>query len=294
MIKRSNITWTDYSGGDANFVIRGRTAGDCEVSPGCANCYAGTILRRNSRTPEQTTYYPDKLARLARWQPLDADVSAYRRGRGSRPMVFVCDMGDLFHEAVPDWFILDALGAMAYRGDVDWQVLTKRPARMADIVRMYGGWPANVWAGTTVEDQARADERIPLLLQVPARVRFLSCEPLLGPVTFRPYALTKRPCPVCCAEDALGESRGTQSHPINCGWRHDTGQGGSGIDWVIGGGESGPRRRAFDVTWARVLRDQCQAAGVAFFYKQGTALRPGQDNFLDGRLWQQFPRGGGK
>lgn len=288
MIKRSNITWTDYSGGDANFVIRGRTAGDCEVSPGCANCYAGAILRRNSRTPEQTTYYPDKLARLARWQPLDADVTTYRRGRGSRPMVFVCDMGDLFHEAVPDWFILDALGAMAYRGDVDWQVLTKRPARMADIVRMYGGWPANVWAGVTVEDQTRADERIPLLLKVPAQVRLLSCEPLLGPLdlTHIPY-------------------QGDTAYLLDV-LRGEYGNGNGGtpfcfgmsslkpVNWVIVGGESGPRRRAFDVTWARVLRDQCQAAGVAFFYKQGTALRPGQDNFLDGRLWQQFPRGGGK
>lgn len=249
-VKRSNISWTDYSGGDANFVIRGRVAGDCEVSPGCAHCYAGAILRRNSRTSERTAYYPDKLARLARTVFVPGETP-YRRGVHARPTVFVCDMGDLFHEAVPDWFILDALGVMAYRDNIDWQVLTKRPVRMVEMVRMYGGWPANVWAGVTVEDQARADERIPLLAQVPAVVRFLSMEPLLGPV----YRIPE------------------------------------GVNWIIVGGESGPKRRPFGKSWAGYVRDWCVQRGVPFFYKQGAALRPGQDTLLDGRLWQQYPDG---
>lgn len=260
-MKRSNITWTDWSGGDANFVIRGRTAGDCEVSPGCAHCYAGAILRRNGQTPEHTTVYPDKLARLARWQPVEAGTP-YRRGAGSRPLVFVCDMGDLFHDAVPGGFIRDALDMMEQRADVDWQVLTKRPESMAEIARKRKDWPVNVWAGVTVENQRTADERIPLLLQVPSRVRFLSMEPLLGAEDIRPYLPNL-------------EIGGAEFEP----W----------INWVIVGGESGPKRRPFSLDWARDLRDQCHAAGVAFFFKQGSGLRPGTGDVLDGQTYKQFP-----
>jgi protein gp37 len=261
-VPRSKIAWTDYSGGDANFVLRGRAAGDCEVSPGCANCYAGAILRRSELTPKRTTVFPGKLGRLARvkFVPL---LEPFRRGPGSRPLVFVCDMGDLFHEAVPDNVIFDALDMMTERADVDWQVLTKRPARMAALAHAYPDWPANVWTGVTVENQKAADERIPLMLQVPAAVRFLSCEPLLNLIDIRGF---------------LGGY---------CSWE-STGNGPF-VNWVIVGGESGPKRRPFDVDWARSLRDQCAAAGVPFFYKQGSALRPGLDDVLDGRTYKAFP-----
>ena len=250
--KRSSISWCDYSGSDANFVIRGRTAGDCEVSPGCANCYAGAILRRSGQTPEVTTTYPDKLARLARWKFTSVwDTEPYRRGHGSRPLVFVCDMGDLFHPNVPDTFIEQALDVMAARSDVDWQVLTKRAERMAEIGQALG-WPSNVWAMVTVENQKAADERIPYLLQVPARVRGLSCEPLLEPLDLS-----------------------------NWFWCN--------VSWIIVGGESGPKRRPFDVRWAGTLRHQCERAGVAFFFKQAGGRFPGMDATLDGKTIQEFP-----
>lgn len=253
-VPRSKITWTDFSGGDANFVLRGRAAGDCEASAGCANCYAAAILRRSGQTPEHTTWNGDKLLRLtrAKFEPGD---TPFRRGPGSKPLVFVCDMGDLLHDAVPTTFILQALFMMADRQDVEWQVLTKRAERLAYIGERYF-WPANVWAGVSVENQQAADERIPLLVKVPARVRFLSCEPLLGPVQLYPHM----------------------------------GITGGGIKWVIVGGESGPKRRRFDPAWARNILEACRYAyRVAFFYKQSGGLQPGTDAELDGVVYHQFP-----
>ncbi len=256
-VPRSKISWTDWSSGDANFVIRGRASGDCEVSPGCANCYAGAILRRNGMTPEHTTVYPDKLARLRRAK-FEPGETPFRRGPGSRPLVFVADMGDLFHAAVPHLFIEEAFDVMGERVDVDWQVLTKRPERMVHFAEHYG-WPANVWAGVSVENQAMADERIPLLLQVPARVRFLSMEPLLERVDLRRT----------CARSLV--------------W--------TGPHWIIVGGESGAKRRPFDVDWARDVRDVCRRYDLRFFYKQGAGRFPGQDDLLDGRTHKEFPNG---
>lgn len=276
-VPRSKITWTDYSGGPANFVLRGRSAGDCEVSPGCANCYAGAILRRSGATSAHTTWSDAKLRQLAHTKFLSGEMP-FRRGPGSTPLVFVCDMGDLFHEAVPTTFILMALHAMADRPDVDWQVLTKRPRRMAYIGSEYF-WPSNVWAGTSVENRAMAAERIPWLLEVPAKVRFLSMEPLLERVDLRSVVVADER-----ELNALtGEGQWTVQHIAV------SPEPGASVNWVIVGGESGPKRRPFDSAWARTLRDQCQAAGVAFFYKQGSARFPGQDDQLDGRTWKEFP-----
>lgn len=262
MVPRSRIGWTDFSGGDANFVLRGRAAGDCEVSPGCANCYAGEILRRSGATGERTSWSEKKLNRLARAK-FEAGDAPFRRGPGSRPLVFVCDMGDLFHEAVPMSFIVAALNVMAARSDVDWQVLTKRAQRMSFVADCYG-WPQNVWAGVTAENEAAAVERIQLLRLVGAKVRFVSCEPLLGPVDLSEYL----------PDDSIG---GVEFEA----WIH----------WVIVGGESGRKRRAFDVAWARELREQCRASGTAFFFKQGSDLRPGRDDLLDGVSVKEFPQG---
>ncbi len=269
-VPRSKISWTDFSGGDANFVLRGRAAGDCEVSPGCANCYAGAILRRSGLTPEHTTFNPDKLRRLAA-KRFESRGDLFRRGFGARPLVFVCDMGDLFHESIDLNIINVAIETFAMREDVDWQVLTKRPARMAELAAKRGQWPGNVWAGTTVENQRMADERIPLLLQVPAKVRFLSCEPLLGPIDID-AAMYPEPR---WGMNAFGHTDGFGYEAL--------------LQWVIVGGESGPKLRPFDVAWARSLRDQCYTAGVPFFLKQGSALRPGQDDVLDGQTWKQIP-----
>lgn len=178
-MKRSEISWTDYSGGNANFVLRGKRRGDCEISPGCLNCYAHALRQRNPKaTPDETTYSEAKLTALVK-SKLKENGSPYRRGPGSKPMVFVVDMGDLFHANIPDDFILEAIKGMGHRPDIDFQILTKRVERMASLL---GGVPDNVWLGVTIEDQRRGDERLPYLRQVKAKVRYVSIEPMLESV----------------------------------------------------------------------------------------------------------------
>jgi protein gp37 len=195
--------------------------------------------------------------------------------------VFVNSMSDLFHEALPDEAIDRVFGAMICAPWHTFQVLTKRPARMRDYLSKTRGpenvltrilstgrempkpkgwrapegspWPyRNVWLGVSVEDQATADERIPLLLQTPAAVRFISYEPALGGLDIAGF-LT----PWCWRESDGHTDRGPCA-PTR-------------LDWVIVGGESGPGARPFDVAWARSVVAQCKAAGVAAFYKQGGA-----------------------
>jgi protein gp37 len=178
--------------------------------------------------------------------------------------IFVNSMSDLFHEAVPDQFICDVFTVMQQAHWHTFQVLTKRPERMADLLsRFHGARPfaeryPNVWCGASVEHQAAADERIPRLLRVPARIRFLSCEPLLGPVILQgdgeydnPHAMRSR----SYLRGVTGDER---------------------IHWLIVGGESGHGARPMHPDWARSLRDQAQAADVAFFFKQWGAWAPGQ------------------
>jgi protein gp37 len=178
--------------------------------------------------------------------------------------IFVNSMSDLFHEAVPDHFILEVFAMMERCPQHVFQVLTKRTERMADWTCKHRDWIeyaagegeylrryGHVWCGTSVEHQEAADARIPWLLRVPARVRFLSCEPLLGPITFRPRAES--------AADMLRlMETGEASQPTML----------RGIHWLICGGESGHGARPMGSDWARSLRDQCQAAGVSYFFKQ--------------------------
>jgi protein gp37 len=180
-----------------------------------------------------------------------------RKRKPSR--IFVNSMSDLFHEDVPDDFIRAVWCTMFDTPQHTYQILTKRPRRMLEYLLprlSIGGIIAkpldNVWLGVSVEDQARADERIPLLLQTPAAVRWISAEPLIGPVD-----LTRL---VGGQLDALAGDRKTSAGEIFAG--------GHGLDWVVVGGESGPGARPFYIEWARSLRDQCRAAGVPYFLKQ--------------------------
>jgi len=253
-VHRSKIGWTDFSGGDANFVI-----GCTPVSEGCANCYAEAIIGgRQGRDFSQVRLYPEKLTRLRRVRFNDGGES-FRRGPGSKPMVFVVDLGDLFHDDVTTAFIWAVLDTMWYRKDVTWQILTKRPRRALAFQQFFEAvystspWSENIWLGFTGENQRRFDERAAPFEQISASVRFVSIEPALERVVLG---------------DALD-------------W----------LDWVIIGAESGPNRRDFDLDWARSGRDECAAAGVPFFYKQGSHLWPGRDDILDGQQWKQFPNG---
>lgn len=237
--------------------------------------------------------------------------------RWKRPRkIFVNSMSDLFHEKVPDEWIDRIFAVMALSPQHIFQVLTKRPERMreyltahttdwetghacgriAEIIetmrrddRPIGPlphlepgapwWPlANVWLGVSCEDQATADERIPLLLDTPAAVRFISAEPLLGPIDLTRWTRIawqcsycraffagayKRVCPDCGRELGL-----TGSHAFNGRHTHRGSDIGSGLDWIIVGGESGPQARPFWIDWARSIIAQCKTAGVSCFVKQ--------------------------
>jgi protein gp37 len=163
-------------------------------------------------------------------------------------------MGDLFHEKVEDATINNVLSTMAV---VDWHwylVLTKRAARMQATLQAshLARWLPHVGFGVSVECQSRGDERVPLLLDTPAALRFISCEPLLGPVDLRPWL--------------------------------------EQIDWVIAGGETGPMARKTKEEWVRSLRDQCNLAGKPFFFKQwATRPREPKQHLIDGQEWRQLP-----
>lgn len=166
-------------------------------------------------------------------------------------------MSDLFHRDIPADYLRQIWDVMLKADQHIYQVLTKRPHRAAKVIADLGlELPPHIWIGTSVENQVFADNRIPALLSIPAQVRFLSCEPLLSAIDLDLWPFGR--------------------------W--------GAISWLICGGESGPQRRPFELDWARNLRDQCVAVGVPYYFKQGSALRPGQDRELDGRTWDEMPQ----
>lgn len=214
MADKSSIEWTESTWNPVT--------GCTEVSAGCDNCYARTFAERwrgvEGHPYEQgfdVRFWPERLDQPTRW---------------TRPrMIFVNSMSDLFQEQVPHAYVARVFESMAAAPQHTFQVLTKRPGRMASLVRQVQEEPLeNVWLGTSIEFD-RFSWRADRLRETPAAVRFLSLEPLLGPLP---------------------------SLDLN------------GIDWVIVGGESGHGARAMDIEWVRDLRDRCAEAGVAFFFKQ--------------------------
>jgi len=236
MGQTTGIAWTD---GTANFWW-----GCQRVSPGCEHCYAETlaVTRRKLKVwgPPSTT---ERVRMKGIWRDV-AKWNAEAAAAGVRKRVFVSSMADVFedHPQIAPWRA-EALALLESCTSLDVQLLTKRPQNIRAMVppAWLTSWPAHVWAGTTVEDRRRAAERIPHLLDVPARVRFLSCEPLLEDLDLRPW-LTRKP--------VLGvpASRGVQ--------------------WVIVGGESGSDARQFGVSWAEGIIAQCRDARVPCFMKQ--------------------------
>ncbi|CAL8981560.1 hypothetical protein RHODGE_RHODGE_02815 [Rhodoplanes serenus] len=276
----SKIEWTGRS--DWN-PIRGCT----RVSEGCRNCYAERMAGRFSEPgmwghgiAERTPAGARWTGRVAvQWDRLDLPM------RWRKPaLIFASSTADWFHAALT----LDEIAtlyAMAVSATVEHghtiQILTKRAARMRELLNSDEFWrvvarrrcdwawsafhydaaspPTRIWLGISAEDQRCADERIPHLLATPAAVRFVSCEPLLGPINLRSVgglnAIADRDDRL---DHAIGRSPSTDGAPVS----------GSGLDWVIVGGESGPQARPMHPDWARDLRDQCAAAGVPFFFKQ--------------------------
>lgn len=256
MAQQTGIEWTDMSSNPIRAVRKsdGKRGHACvHASPGCLHCYSerwngwrGTGLKFNAPALKQVDIILDykELTRMCR-------IPAGKK-------CFVCDMTDLFGPFVPDKYIIEVFRAMSTNAGAVYQVLTKRPGRMASWTNQYypGGLPPNIWCGASVEDQKWANERIPLLLRVPARVRFLSCEPLLGPLDLSHYLIDDW--------TRIGDDVHWHEHPP--------------IHWLIAGGESGHGARPMHPDWARSLRDQCAAAGVPFFFKQWGEYEPYEED----------------
>jgi protein gp37 len=290
---KTSIEWTD--------TVWNPVTGCSHVSEGCRNCYAERFMHRwrkdhkpwtAQNATHNVTIHAERLEQPLHWR-------TPRR-------VFVNSMSDLFHEAVPDEFIDRLFAVMTLAAHHKFQILTKRPERMKKYLEAdsrgrisgqadpmcesmdewylrvttihdpkYKRWPLpNVWLGVSVENQETADERIPLLLQTPAAVRFVSVEPMLGPVDLQRIARKAR-----CDDWTYFDGALTGFCASKGGGTY-----GNRLDWVIVGGESGPKARPMHLNWARSVRDQCKAAGVPYFHKQNGEFVEAY-RFYDHRQW---------
>lgn len=295
MANKTKIQWTEETWNPI--------AGCSVVSPGCTNCYAmrrtAPRLSKNPATPHyHGTVKPSKGGYV--WTGkigIAGDTAFLKPLRTRKPtMFFVNSMSDLFHENVPDEVIDRVFAVMALTPQHTYQVLTKRSARMREYLRAeWFGFRmrnamqllrpspfietalplSNVWLGVSVEDQARANERIPDLLATPSAIRFISAEPLLGPVDLENF---------CDGFKFIDALRGNWWHE-NPEGNNPVSRGHEKLDWVIVGGESGKGARPMDPDWARSIRNQCAAAGVPFFFKQWGAYLPAGQMMADGRQW---------
>ena len=264
--------------------------GCTKVSDACTNCYAADWAKRFG-----TEWGPKARRRFFsadKWrEPLKWNRQAEREGVRAR--VFCASMADVFEQLRKGHPDCDALfnareqlwDLIEHTPWLDWLLLTKRPENVRTMVPpVWWGqkFPANVWLGTTVENQEQADARIPCLLQAKAAVRFLSCEPLLGPVdlcrvAFKGNGLDQHHADYRCRWiDALGGAEFTGD--LNGDVDVETNR----IDWVITGGESGSKARISHPEWFRSLRDQCNTAGVPFFFKQWGNWAPEADHYQPG------------
>lgn len=243
-MKNSAIEWTHHT---FNPWI-----GCTQVSPACDLCYAMVMMDHRYHRVEWGAGKRRIRTTAEYWrQPLRWNRAAARAG--VRERVFCASLADVFDGEMPDvlntwradlWRLIDATPQL------DWLLLSKRPGNVLRFAPWKDRWPANVWVGTSVENEEWAQRRLPVLSQIPAVVRFVSAEPLLGDFSIEGYA----------------------------------------IDWIIAGGESGTGFRSLQPEHVRSLRDQCQVRGIAFFFKQWGGRTPkaaGRD--LDGRLWSEVP-----
>lgn len=270
MSANSKIEWCDHTFNPWE--------GCQKAGPGCDNCYAeernarfggGTAVNFGPGAPRRRTS-SGNWALPKRW---NAQADAFMAQHGRRQRVFCASLADVFDNAVDPQWRADLFELIAATPNLDWLLLTKRIGnvhRMIDltmdaidrrrecgateIVRSPWPWP-NVWIGATIVNQEEADRDIPRLLEVPARVRFLSMEPLLGDVRLGSWL-------------HLSPSAAFVSGKVTANMPAWTRIGSTAIDWVIVGGESGPKARPMHPNWARSLRDECEAAGVPFLFKQ--------------------------
>lgn len=276
------IEWADAT---VNFWI-----GCTKVSPGCDFCYAE---RDWDHRYKRVQWGPHGVRSMTK-SPMAALRAIAKRARkeGRRLRVFINSLADTAdnHRSIPEGVRAQIFMAAKLLPEIDLLILTKRPQNLQRILPLdWGNGYPNVWLGTTVENQEEAARRIPHLLATPAALRFLSCEPLLGPVD-----LLKN------EEWAVMRPHGTEYdkyNPLTGMWEYDADETGSStscgfgprINWVICGGESGAKARPMDAAWAESLRDQCRAAGVAFFMKQMGGVRKPFPEIPGDLLVREFP-----
>lgn len=234
MSNNSTIEWTEATWNP--------TTGCHKISPGCLNCYAERFAERWRGIPGHPY---EQGFDLKIWSGRLEMPLSWKKPR----LIFVNSMSDLFHDDIPEEFIKDVFSVMKRANWHQFQLLTKRPNRMLEVALSMQEWPSNVWAGVSVESQAWL-WRSEVLKQVPARIKFLSCEPLLGPLKL-----------------SLDN-----------------------LQWVIVGGESGVGARPIEIKWVKDIRNQCINASVPFFFKQwGGVQKKKYGRELDGRTWNDLP-----
>lgn len=263
MAEKTGIAWTDHTFNP--------WWGCVKVSDGCTNCYAMDQAKRfghdiwgPASTTARRTFGGKHWSEPVRWNNVAA-------AEGRRHRVFCASMADVFEdhpmlesEREKLWSLIDDTPWL------NWQILTKRPENISRMLPWRSPRP-NLWLGTSVENQAVAEARIEALFSAPAYIRFLSCEPLLGPVNLSPFIYAR------LVDVDSGESR-------LCSVTRGR------LSWVIVGGESGPKHRPMNLDWARSLRDQCAEAGIPMFFKQvGGRTHDAGGHLLDGKEYHEFP-----
>lgn len=270
MGERSKIEWTDNTFNP--------WVGCTKISPACDHCYAESWAKR-AGSPKLWQGERRRTS-AANWRkPIKWNNEA--ASRGVRPRVFCASLADVFDNAVPDQWRADLFALIDATPNLDWLLLTKR---IGNAIDMGIGARArqNVWLGATVINQQEAERDIPKLLATPAAVRFLSCEPLLGPIDLAQIAELHGYQAECCDSDACEYCDGS-------GVRTEV-----GLHWVIVGGESGHHARPMPAEWCADLAEQCDSARVPFFMKQGSAANwPSYKDFASfpaGLQVREFPR----
>ena len=274
MTANSKIEWTDSTFNP--------WLGCTKVSPGCDHCYAEALADRRLHSVKWGPGQARRRTSAAYWrEPLwwEREHEAFMAQNGRRRRVFCASLADVFDNEAPPAWRAELFALIGLTPHLDWLLLTKRIGNVPKMLEQPGmpkdGLPPNVWLGITVVNQAEADRDIPKLLAVSAAKRFLSMEPLLGPVNVSQW-LRPRQRPNA---DGYGGDHGP-------GWTTDF----TSIDWVIVGGESGPNARPMHPEWVRSLRDQCVAAGVPFHFKQWGEWAPA-DVITGGDLGGELERG---
>lgn len=248
-MQKTKISWANYSSNPIRAIRKedGKQGWACsKASEGCVNCYAETL---NKKWGTKLLYNQANISKID-WFLNEREIQAWKKLKDPSK-IFVVDMSDIFHVNIPDDFRHKIFHGMAEAPWHMYQILTKRPERMRDYFQKFPEELRDcMWLGTSVENK-RVVDRVELLRQIPARIRWLSVEPLL--------------------ESLMGQNI------------YD------GINWIVVGAESGNHRRQYDIEWAREIRSKCRESGIPFFYKQGSHRFSGMERFLDGNLYEEFP-----